>query len=41
MKKADGTKMICKCKYFKVVDGKLVCSVCGKPPKKEDSVETK
>ena len=24
-------KHICKCTYYKLVDGKLVCSVCGKP----------
>ena len=23
--------MRCKCKYFKLVEGKLACSVCGKP----------
>jgi hypothetical protein len=26
------SKMVCKCQYFKYVDGKLVCSVCGRPP---------
>ncbi len=33
--------MKCKHKYYKLVDGKLVCSVCGKPaPEKpiEDKV---
>ena len=37
--------MKCKCKYYKIVDGKLVCSVCGKlliiEPKIEDKVVEK
>jgi uncharacterized Zn finger protein (UPF0148 family) len=23
--------MVCKCAYFKMVNGELVCSACGKP----------
>jgi uncharacterized Zn finger protein (UPF0148 family) len=33
--------MICKCKYFCMVDGKLVCSQCGKPAKTENVIEDK
>lgn len=36
------TKMVCKCMYFIIRDGILVCSVCGKPPQKkrvEDRVQ--
>jgi uncharacterized Zn finger protein (UPF0148 family) len=36
--------MNCKCKYFNLVDGKLVCSVCGKPahePVIEDKIDHK
>jgi len=29
------TKMICKCTYYKIVDGQLVCSNCGKPASKK------
>jgi uncharacterized Zn finger protein (UPF0148 family) len=34
-------KHVCKCTYYKLVDGKLICAVCGKPaPEKpiEDKV---
>jgi len=27
--------MQCKCSYYKIVDGQLVCSQCGKPPEKK------
>ena len=26
------TKMLCKCQYFKMYNGQLVCTECGKPP---------
>jgi hypothetical protein len=29
------TKMVCKCQYFIMRDGILVCSQCGKPPAKK------
>lgn len=38
MSKTEGVtdkKIICKCKYYKMVDGVLVCSVCGKPASKQ------
>ena len=25
-------KMVCKCQYFKLCNGQLICSVCGRPP---------
>lgn len=33
--------MICKCQYFKYVNGELVCSVCGKPAHSDDQIEDK
>lgn len=33
--------MACKCKYFTIKDGALVCSVCGKPAKIEDKATEK
>jgi hypothetical protein len=35
------TKMVCKCQYYQMVKGVLICSQCGKPatPKKpEDKI---
>ena len=33
--------MICKCAYFNYVNGKLVCSVCGKPAAPRSVIEDK
>ncbi len=33
--------MQCNCKYYKFVDGQLVCSVCGKPAHTYPVVEAK
>lgn len=34
------SKMVCKCQYFKYVNGVLVCAQCGRPaqPKIEDKI---
>ncbi len=33
------TKMICKCKYYTIVNGERVCVQCGKPaPKIQDKI---
>lgn len=34
------SKMVCKCQYFKYVNGVLVCARCGRPaqPKIEDKI---
>jgi len=34
------TKMVCRCQYFRYVDGQLVCSQCGRPSRKvEDKIK--
>jgi uncharacterized Zn finger protein (UPF0148 family) len=34
-------KHVCKCTYYRLVDGKLFCAACGKPAPEKPAVEDK